>query len=75
LAPTKGIALPLISRGGTGWILTAFSLGMVASIAGASDRRRKMLESAGKLADTVKPSGTLGANLDAGSVVGCAATN
>jgi cell division protein FtsW len=75
LAPTKGIALPLISRGGTGWILTAFSLGMVASIAGASDRRRKMLESAGKLVDTVKPDVTLGANLDAGSVVGCAATN
>ena len=48
---------------------------MVASIAGASDRRRKMLESAGKLVDTVKPVGTLAANLDAGSVVGCAATN
>ena len=75
LAPTKGIALPLISRGGTGWILTAFSLGMVASIAAASDRRRKMLESAGKLVDTVKSDATLGANLDAGSVVGCAATN
>lgn len=51
LAPTKGIALPLISRGGTGWILTAFSLGMVASIAGASDRRRKMLGSAGRLVE------------------------
>ena len=24
LAPTKGIALPLLSKGGTGWILTAF---------------------------------------------------
>lgn len=29
LAPTKGIALPLISRGGTGWMLTAFSLGLL----------------------------------------------
>ena len=47
LAPTKGIALPLISRGGTGWILTAFSLGMVAAIARASDARRRSLETAG----------------------------
>jgi cell division protein FtsW len=47
LAPTKGIALPLISRGGTGWILTAFSLGMVAAIARASDARRRSLEMAG----------------------------
>jgi cell division protein FtsW len=49
LAPTKGIALPLISRGGTGWILTAFSLGMVASIARASDARRRQLEAAGTI--------------------------
>lgn len=27
--PTKGIALPLLSSGGTGWILTAASLGLV----------------------------------------------
>lgn len=32
LAPAKGIALPLISFGGTGWILTAFSLGLLISI-------------------------------------------
>ncbi len=32
LAPTKGIALPLLSAGGTGWILTAFSLGVLISI-------------------------------------------
>ena len=32
LAPTKGIALPLVSHGGTGWILTAFSLGILISI-------------------------------------------
>lgn len=30
VAPTKGIALPLVSAGGTGWILTAFALGLVA---------------------------------------------
>ncbi|MDA1008444.1 MAG: FtsW/RodA/SpoVE family cell cycle protein [Planctomycetota bacterium] len=29
LAPTKGIALPLISRGGTGWMMTALSLGLI----------------------------------------------
>lgn len=32
LAPTKGIALPLLSSGGTGWILTSFCLGLVISI-------------------------------------------
>ncbi len=35
MAPTKGIALPLISSGGTGWIMTAFFLGLLWSI----DRR------------------------------------
>jgi cell division protein FtsW len=32
MAPTKGIALPLLSSGGTGWILTAFSLGLLISV-------------------------------------------
>ena len=32
LGPTKGIALPLISSGGTGWALTAFSIGLLVSI-------------------------------------------
>ena len=32
LAPTKGIALPLLSSGGTGWCLTAFSVGLLASM-------------------------------------------
>lgn len=32
LAPTKGIALPLLSSGGTGWILTAVSLGVLIAI-------------------------------------------
>lgn len=32
LAPTKGIALPLLSSGGTGWILTAMSLGVLIAI-------------------------------------------
>ena len=29
LAPTKGIALPLLSSGGTGWMLTAACLGLL----------------------------------------------
>lgn len=32
MAPTKGIALPLLSSGGTGWILTAASLGVLIAI-------------------------------------------
>jgi len=32
LGPTKGIALPLISSGGTGWILTAASLGLLVAM-------------------------------------------
>lgn len=32
LVPTKGIALPLMSAGGTGWIMTAFALGLVAGL-------------------------------------------
>jgi cell division protein FtsW len=40
LAPTKGIALPLVSHGGTGWLLTAAALGLVVSIDRSSHRRR-----------------------------------
>lgn len=43
LAPTKGIALPLMSRGGTGWILTGFSLGLLVAMERMADRRRKEL--------------------------------
>ncbi len=32
LAPTKGIALPLVSAGGTGWVLTGFCLGLLVSM-------------------------------------------
>ncbi|MBL9031349.1 MAG: FtsW/RodA/SpoVE family cell cycle protein [Phycisphaerae bacterium] len=38
LAPTKGIALPLVSAGGTGWILTAFCLGLLVAIDRAAPR-------------------------------------
>ncbi|MFI4896870.1 MAG: FtsW/RodA/SpoVE family cell cycle protein [Phycisphaerales bacterium JB059] len=36
LGPTKGIALPLLSSGGTGWILTGAMLGLLVSIDRAS---------------------------------------
>lgn len=32
LGPTKGIALPLLSNGGTGWIVTSVCLGLVVAI-------------------------------------------
>jgi cell division protein FtsW len=32
VVPTKGIALPLLSAGGTGWIVTGFALGLVAAL-------------------------------------------
>ncbi len=41
LGPTKGIALPLLSSGGTGWIVTAFCLGVVVAI----DRTQTPIES------------------------------
>jgi cell division protein FtsW len=40
LGPTKGIALPLLSSGGTGWVLTAASLGLVVAIDRDARRRR-----------------------------------
>ena len=39
--PTKGIALPLVSAGGTGWVLTAFSLGLVAALDNAHHFERE----------------------------------
>lgn len=41
VAPTKGIALPLLSHGGTGWALTAFSIGLLVSM----DRAQQVHES------------------------------
>ena len=38
MAPTKGIALPLVSAGGTGWVLTAFSLGLLVSMGREAER-------------------------------------
>lgn len=38
LGPTKGIALPLISNGGTGWLLTSMSLGLLMAIDRTQDQ-------------------------------------
>lgn len=38
LGPTKGIALPLVSNGGTGWLLTSMSLGLLMAIDRTQDR-------------------------------------
>ncbi len=63
LGPTKGIALPLVSSGGTGWILTAFSLGLVIAI----DRSRPTEQSADLLDFPVAPSNSH-TNSDIGGV-------
>jgi cell division protein FtsW len=36
VVPPKGIALPLVSAGGTGWIMTAFAIGLIASLDNAN---------------------------------------
>lgn len=48
LGPTKGIALPLMSSGGTGWILTAASLGLIVGI----ERRRVAMAGAQPATET-----------------------
>lgn len=48
LAPAKGIALPFVSYGGTGWILTAFSIGILVAI----DRTRSASETSPEEAPT-----------------------
>ena len=41
VVPTKGIALPLVSAGGTGWVLTAFMLGLVAGLESGGKGKRE----------------------------------
>ncbi len=53
LVPTKGIALPLLSAGGTGWIMTAFALGLVASL----DEANRLDEAAEEPGDSTEDSG------------------
>lgn len=42
LGPTKGIALPLLSSGGTGWILTAASVGLLLAMDRAQARDERL---------------------------------
>ena len=42
LIPTKGIALPLLSNGGTGWLLTAFCIGLIDAIDRKNDSVMEM---------------------------------
>ncbi len=42
VVPTKGIALPLLSYGGTGWVLTAAALGLLVAI--ERDSRRQVAD-------------------------------
>lgn len=58
VGPTKGIALPLLSSGGTGWILTAFCLGLLvaldrASTAAREEARPAILDGRGPRLDTI----------------------
>lgn len=57
LAPTKGIALPLISSGGTGWIVTAFSLGLLVAV--DRSHRAMALEETAAPADAAPAATTL----------------
>lgn len=41
MIPTKGIALPLLSAGGTGWIMTAGAIGLLASLDKANQLERE----------------------------------
>jgi len=47
VVPTKGIALPMISAGGTGWIMCAFAIGLVAAIDNANALERGQLTGEG----------------------------
>lgn len=64
LGPTKGIALPLVSAGGTGWILTAASLGLVVAIDRAQHRANAASGRLPSLADSPFGSSPLGVGGD-----------
>jgi cell division protein FtsW len=61
LAPTKGIALPLLSSGGTGWILTAGALGALISMDRSHIRRSEAdqaMTSAAQPGSLIEPKAT-----------------
>jgi len=54
VVPTKGIALPFVSMGGTGWVFTGFALGLVASLDNAAALRAAGTGSAARSESTVR---------------------
>lgn len=58
MAPTKGIALPLLSQGGTGWVLTALSVGLLVSMDRAQWKREAALAPAEEIDEPLSPSYT-----------------
>ncbi len=44
MVPTKGIPLPLISAGGTGWVFTALALGLVSSLGVAQQHEEEAFD-------------------------------
>ncbi len=58
VVPTKGIALPLISAGGTGWIFTAFALGLVASLDNAKAMQDEKAQQPEPPISRISPMGT-----------------
>lgn len=56
LGPAKGIALPLVSAGGTGWILTAASLGLLIAMDRAGASGAAPAEGVGRAMGLIEPS-------------------
>ncbi len=56
MVPTKGIALPLLSSGGTGWIVTGAALGVLVAMDRLTAQEREALDAeapSGRLAEAV----------------------
>ena len=59
VVPTKGIALPLLSAGGTGWIMTAWALGLVASLDNGNRMAKDLELQAEMIDEPLEPVGAL----------------
>ena len=56
VVPTKGIALPFVSMGGTGWVFTGFALGLVASLDNAAEiKAQRAADRAEALEESLAP--------------------
>lgn len=61
VVPTKGIALPLLSAGGTGWVMTAAAVGLVVAI----DRLNQIDSETQPIESSPPPGQPLGASISA----------